>query len=159
MLLDLFPKDLFSKELFARDAFKPAREARAFAARLLPHRDARPVEVAVAAEEPRVELTRETASDDLLSAMSAAIPASEDSMSDVFVMQPLEESPRLSRAQVMTRIIELNPTASIDYLARFDDEALADYLAHIDTAIDPRRARVGWLRKDTVPAVATRETV
>lgn len=160
MLLDLFPKDLFG-----RDAFKPAREARAFAARLLPHRDARPVEVAVAEpEEPRFDARSEPArdvhqepsSDDLLSAMT---DASEDSMSDAFVMQPLEESPRLSRAQVMTRIIELNPTASIDYLARFNDEALADYLAHVDTAIDPRRSRIGWLRKATVPAVAVRETL
>lgn len=157
MLLDLFPKDLF-----ARDAFKPAREARAFAARLLPSRDARPVEVAVPEPiEPRVEreLFNEPSSDDLLSAMSAATEASDDSMSDVFMMEPIEESPRLSRAQVMTRIIELNPTASIDYLTRFDDEALADYLAHVDTASDPRRARVGWLRKDSVPAVAFRETL
>lgn len=152
MLLDLFPKDLFS-----RDTFKPAREARALAARLLPNRDLRPVEFMVAQpQEPRLEPAREPTSDELLAAMTAA---SEDSMSDVFVMQPLEEPPRLSRAQVMTRIIELNPTASIEYLARFDDEALADYLAHIDTAIDPRRARVGWLRKDSVPAVAVRETL
>ena len=156
MLLDLFPKDLFG-----RDAFKPAREARAFAARLLPHRDARPVEVAVPEPiEPRLDVARDlgqdSTSDELLSAMTAA---SEDSMSDAFVMQPLEESPRLSRAQVMTRIIELNPTASIDYLTRFDDEALGDYLAHVDTASDPRRARVGWLRKDSVPAVAFRETL
>lgn len=155
MLSDLFPKDLFSKELFARDAFKPARDARALAARLLPTRDPRPVEVAVHEYEPRPEPT----SDELLSAMSAAIPASDDSMSDVFVMEPLEETPRLSRAQMMTRIIELNTSASIDYLASFDDEALGDYLAHIDTASDPRRARIGWLRKNSVPAVAFRESL
>lgn len=155
MLSDLFPKDLFSKELFARDAFKPARDARALAARLLPARDPRPVEVAVHEYEPRPEPT----SDELLSAMSAAIPASDDSMSDVFVMEPLEETPRLSRAQMMTRIIELNTSASIDYLAGFDNEALGDYLAHIDTASDPRRARIGWLRKNSVPAVAFRESL
>lgn len=157
LLLDRFPKDLFSMDLFSRESFKPAREARALAARLLPMRESRPVEVAGHEVEPRTE--REPTSDELLTAISNAVPTSEDSMSDVFLMEPIDESPRLSRAQMMTRIIELNPSASIDYLARFDDEALGEYLSHIDTASDPRRARVGWQRKNSVPAVAFRESL
>lgn len=152
MLLDFFQRDLF-----ARDAFSPAREARALAARLLPMREGRPVEVAVYEPTPAPTPDGELSSDDLLSAMSSS--SAEDSMSDVFVSQPLAEAPRLSRAQLMTRIIDLNPTASIDYLTRFADDALRDYLDHVDTAKDPRRARIGWVRRNSVPAVAVRESL
>lgn len=84
-------------------------------------------------------------------------PSCEDSVA-AQVLDTIEGSGRLSRGQVLTRILEIMPSASLDYLNRFSDRALREYLDHVDTATDPKRRHVGWQRRTHAPAVAMRES-
>lgn len=110
-----------------------------------------------------VDVTREPiAPDDSLTTPDAdlpifGMPSSEDSVA-AQVLDTIEGSGRLSRGQVLTRILEMMPSASLDYLNRFSDRALRDYLDHVDTATDPKRRHVGWQRRTHAPAVAMRES-
>lgn len=74
------------------------------------------------------------------------------------VSSPLPVSTPLSRGQTITRILEINASASSDYLLRFDDAQLREYLDHVDTALDTRRRSIGWQRRETIPAVAMRDS-
>lgn len=66
------------------------------------------------------------------------------------------ETPTLSRPQLLERIIGLNATATEEYLGTFSDRALAQYLAHLESAGSPRGAR--WERPGDSPAILVRET-
>ena len=61
---------------------------------------------------------------------------------------------RLTREQVVDRIMTLNPTAKPDFLRGFQRGSLSDYLARLDTARSPRGS--GWVRRGNSPAIVTR---
>ncbi|HYE60990.1 MAG TPA: hypothetical protein VD997_03250 [Phycisphaerales bacterium] len=60
----------------------------------------------------------------------------------------------LSRAQLVERILELNPTATTEFLSRFTEGALAHYLEHLNVLEDPG---IPWVRKGIAPAIVRRE--
>ncbi len=73
--------------------------------------------------------------------------------------EPLESvsedsSVRLTREQVVERIISLNATASVEFLAGFNDEELRAYLDHLQVAQFPRGGR--WSRPGGSPAIVSR---
>lgn len=65
---------------------------------------------------------------------------------------------RLSRAQLVERIMELNPTAGREFLSRFHGNALAEYLEHLSLAAEPRGRSSGWVRRSGQPAIVSRAT-
>ena len=66
-----------------------------------------------------------------------------------------QERPKayLSRAQLIERILELNPTATPEFLSRFSESSLADYLDHLAVLDEPL---VPWVRKGLAPAIVRR---
>ncbi len=73
--------------------------------------------------------------------------------------EPLEgssSSSRLTREQVVTRIIEINPTATSDFLASFSERSLGRYLDHLVVATGPRGGQSRWQRPDDIPAIMSR---
>jgi hypothetical protein len=74
--------------------------------------------------------------------------------------EPLEsssQSSRLTREQVVDRIITINPTATAQFLARFRDDSLEKYLDHLVIASGPRGGHSRWLRPGDSPAIIGRE--
>ena len=61
---------------------------------------------------------------------------------------------RLTREQVVSRIMSLNPTAGADYLQRFGRGTLSDYLDRLSAARSPRGS--AWIRRGIEPAIVTR---
>ncbi|CAG0999946.1 hypothetical protein PHYC_02808 [Phycisphaerales bacterium] len=82
----------------------------------------------------------------------------------VHVEIPFDEKPvptgvsRLSRAQLVERIMELNPTAGREFLARFTGPALGEYLDHLTLTVEPRGKASVWVRRSGPPAIITRST-
>ncbi len=66
-------------------------------------------------------------------------------------------SSRLTREQVVDRIITINPTATAQFLARFRDESLEKYLDHLVVASGPRGRHSRWERPGDSPAIFGRE--
>lgn len=64
------------------------------------------------------------------------------------------ETPECS--PVIARIMDLNPTASPEYLGSFSRAALDRYLAHLECVGSPRGAR--WERPGDSSAILMRET-
>jgi hypothetical protein len=74
--------------------------------------------------------------------------------------EPLESvspSSRLTREQVVDRIITINPTASVSFLGRFTDRSLGMYLDHLLAALRPRGREARWMRPGDSPAILARE--
>lgn len=68
-----------------------------------------------------------------------------------------EDSPvRLTREQVVERIITLNATATAEFLDRFGDEELMRYLEHLQAAQVPRGRGARWSRPGGTPAIVSR---
>lgn len=67
--------------------------------------------------------------------------------------QPAPEASRLSREQVLDRILEMNPGATTEFLLDFDDRALAGYLERLLRLHDRRGATSRWVRPAGPPAV------
>jgi hypothetical protein len=69
------------------------------------------------------------------------------------------ESPssRLTREQVVDRIISINPTATVEFLNSFKDPALGHYLDHLVATSAPRGRHARWLRHHETPAILSRE--
>lgn len=63
-----------------------------------------------------------------------------------------------ARAHLMGQIIEINPTATRDFLARFGEKALGDYLDHLQSAQEPRGPGASRLRAPGRPAVTQRRS-
>ena len=61
---------------------------------------------------------------------------------------------RLTREQVVSRIMNLNPTAGADFLQRFERGPLSDYLDRLSAAKSPRGS--AWIRRGSEPAIVTR---
>lgn len=59
----------------------------------------------------------------------------------------------LSRAQLIDRIQSLNPTASADYLAGFEERDLSLYLDHLAASCEPRGRMARWLRRGETRAI------
>jgi len=64
----------------------------------------------------------------------------------------------LSRQQVVDEIIEINPSASADFLAQFDDDLLRKYLDHLHYTQGPRGSG-SWDRPNDAPAIMVRRRV
>ena len=73
--------------------------------------------------------------------------------------EPLEcssSSSRLTREQVVDRIIAINPTATTAFLDRFTEDKLEKYLDHLVAASGPRGGHSRWLRPGDAPAITVR---
>lgn len=62
----------------------------------------------------------------------------------------------MSKQQVIDAICQRNRTASPEFLARFDDHALHDYLQRLTTVLGRRGRGSVWVRQGQCPAVSTR---
>lgn len=74
--------------------------------------------------------------------------------------EPLESSSsssRLTREQVVDRIITINPTATTSFLAGFSEASLGRYLDHLVATSCPRGRHARWLRPGDSPAIVARE--
>jgi|GEM_PF-1163816 len=63
----------------------------------------------------------------------------------------------LTKARVVERIIEMNPTASEQFLRVFSHRRLMDYMEHLVSASEPRGKHSTWLRRGDSPAIVARE--
>ena len=63
---------------------------------------------------------------------------------------------RLTREQVVDRIMKRNITASPGFLDQFRDRDLQDYLRRLDIASEPRGRRASWARCGESPAISVR---
>lgn len=61
-----------------------------------------------------------------------------------------------TRDRTINEIMELNATASRDFLALFDEAALVQYRDHLVHANRPRGATAGWIRPADSRAVICR---
>jgi hypothetical protein len=68
--------------------------------------------------------------------------------------RPEPSARRMSRTQLVDRILELNPTASPASLGEFDEDSLAHYLEHLCVANEPL---VPWVRRGQSPGIVRRE--
>lgn len=64
-----------------------------------------------------------------------------------------------SRTQMVSRILELNPTTTVSYLASFSDASLGQYLARLTALDQPRLTSKGWVLRGGTPAIAWREAL
>lgn len=65
-----------------------------------------------------------------------------------------DQHPLMTTEQLIERVRTLNPTARVEYLARFDRLALANYLDHLISAMEPRGPRARWVRPLETPAIS-----
>ncbi len=65
----------------------------------------------------------------------------------------------LTRPQILERILELNPSATVEFLGTFCDDAIRAYLDHLSFAQLPRGHRGGWRRPGDTPAISFVEPV
>ncbi|MGP1271890.1 MAG: hypothetical protein ACTS22_01010 [Phycisphaerales bacterium] len=77
--------------------------------------------------------------------------------------QPAQKpAPRLKtpgdRESCIRRIIELNPSATAEFLAQFSAEQLALYLEHLLSAQSPRGRQSVWSRPGDTPAIMLRRS-
>jgi len=59
-----------------------------------------------------------------------------------------------SKNEIIERIRQINRSADQDWLARFDDQKLHDYLEHLQLLMEPRGRKSVWRRRGDSPAVA-----
>ena len=63
---------------------------------------------------------------------------------------------RLTREQVVDRIMSLNPTASREFLEGFEREQLVRYMDHLTEASKPRGREAKWRRPGDAPPMVWR---
>jgi len=76
--------------------------------------------------------------------------------------RPAEQAgarPTLTREQTIERILELNPSASAQFLAQFSDERLMMYLERLGYGAAPRGREARWVHRFETGAVITHERV
>ncbi|MEM8756150.1 MAG: hypothetical protein AAGF47_00020 [Planctomycetota bacterium] len=75
---------------------------------------------------------------------------------------PMPAAPRLSlpggREAAIERILELNPSASADFLGQFSTEQLALYAEHLTASRGPRGRDAVWTRRGDTPAIVARSS-
>jgi hypothetical protein len=64
---------------------------------------------------------------------------------------------RLTREQVVDRIMHLNPTAREEFLGRFPEEELNLYLDRLTAASSPRGRFARWERPGGRPGISARQ--
>ncbi|MFI4873442.1 MAG: hypothetical protein ACIARQ_16655 [Phycisphaerales bacterium JB061] len=72
---------------------------------------------------------------------------------------PSPESCEMARPQVISHIIERNPTASAAFLEQFSDVQLRFYLDHLRTIDAPRGSSTPWVRPGDSPAIMFTKSV
>ncbi len=73
--------------------------------------------------------------------------------------EPPERGPtssRLTREQLLDRIMTFNPSATSEFLARFGDDDLEEYLQRLTRATGPRGRHDTWVRPPGPPGVSSR---
>jgi hypothetical protein len=70
---------------------------------------------------------------------------------------PSRISRRLTRSQVIDRIVAINTSATTAFLERFETPSLHRYLEHLDVASGPRGRLSAWQRPGDSPAIMTFE--
>ena len=60
------------------------------------------------------------------------------------------------QSMLMNQILELNPSASLEFLAQFSPSALGEYLDHLNSAAMPRGRFARRGRPENTPAVSVR---
>lgn len=77
-----------------------------------------------------------------------------------FTREPLTQAPpaALTREQTVDEIISVNPSATAEFLAQFDDELLNKYLDHLRFTQQPR-CKAAWDRPNDAPAIMVRRRV
>ncbi len=65
----------------------------------------------------------------------------------------LGEAVLSERGRLIDGIVHINPTATPEWLARFSDPALAQYLRHLEAAAKPRGREAVWVRTAETPAL------
>lgn len=75
--------------------------------------------------------------------------------------EPLMQAPpaALTREQVVDEIISVNPSATANFLAQFDDQLLSKYLDHLRFTAQPRNGKSSWDRPGDAPAIMVRRRV
>jgi hypothetical protein len=63
----------------------------------------------------------------------------------------------LTRGQVIERIMTMNPTAGVDFLADFSERSLRAYLDHLASAQIPRGRMARWVRPGDTPGIVMAE--
>lgn len=63
----------------------------------------------------------------------------------------------LSRSQIIERILAHNPTASVEFLEDFSEQALRTYLDHLLSAQIPRGRMARWVRPGDTPGIVVAE--
>ncbi len=73
--------------------------------------------------------------------------------------EPVASEPVLdpARQQLVSQIIELNPSATPAFLGAFEASALRTYLDHLHAAQRPRGRHSTWVRPGDSPAIMWRE--
>ncbi len=69
---------------------------------------------------------------------------------------PVREPLPTSRNRLVAQIQEINPSAGREFLERFGDSALREYLEHLQTGVEPRGT--GWVRREGRPAIVHRNS-
>ncbi|MBX3363585.1 MAG: hypothetical protein KF866_02360 [Phycisphaeraceae bacterium] len=70
--------------------------------------------------------------------------------------ESVSEPRRLTREQVVDRIINLNPSSDADFLRTFSDDELSIYLQRLDAIQEPRGRRAVWVRRNGPPGISSR---
>ncbi|MFK7758815.1 MAG: hypothetical protein AB8C13_02580 [Phycisphaerales bacterium] len=65
----------------------------------------------------------------------------------------------LTREQTVDEIISVNPSATAEFLAQFDDGLLTKYLDHLRFTQQPRCGQTSWDRPGDAPAIMVRKRV
>jgi len=64
---------------------------------------------------------------------------------------------RMTRERIVGRILELNPSASAEFLEEFDDDELHNYLRRLNYSKKPRDSKARWIRETTDPGIEWRD--
>ncbi|QYU69196.1 hypothetical protein J4558_03365 [Leptolyngbya sp. 15MV] len=71
---------------------------------------------------------------------------------------PQAEHASLTREQVVDRIIEINPSATVAFLSRFEERPLRAYLDHLIVGKAPRGPASVWIRPGDSPAIVMHDS-
>ncbi|MAY73941.1 MAG: hypothetical protein CMJ31_04305 [Phycisphaerae bacterium] len=61
----------------------------------------------------------------------------------------------ISREDMIERLLELNPSVTLEFLEQFPDERLEHYLARLTTARRPRGPEAIWVRRPESSAIVS----
>jgi len=53
----------------------------------------------------------------------------------------------MTKRQLIDEIRKYNPTAQVTFLSQFDEDALQQYLDHLQFALGDRAKKISWVRR------------